>query len=912
MSIAAETPTVKRLIDEGVKLLFDSKPDVALVKFNQVLLISPNHAEAYFRIGQAYIISKQMKLAFDSIRKSISLDPTNTRYSLYIGGLYEKQRNLDAAEKEYQRILETGTRGKDIQEIEKRLALITGQKLASNNELNAALLIFNGLLLEYPDDGNVLYNIGNAYMGLNRVVEAETTFRKLHELNKINEIVNLNLSLIYNRTNRPQLAMEHLKKIIELGKKDQMNKNATIEYFIIDGRMKLAKKDWNGALQSFQKVINLDPKRTEAFFNISIANLQLGNTLMAERGFLSVLNVTPNDFSTRLNLGQMYFDIGQIEKAKTQLEYVVENDKSGRYAQQAKIRLNAIHTFIADKALQSGNVEESLIEYQKALEFFSSNVKASFNRGMIFIRQKKFAEARVEFEAVVRNDPKNLRGRINLGNIYEQLGLLTKAAEQYEIIMDIDKDDKTQEGRFARSKWKITKARGLWADKKLSEAEAVFEDITKENPNNFQAFAFLGILQSSKGKLREAAKSYQRVLNLRPANYAVKVLLGKVYEQLRLDSLAANEYRSVIFSGGAIPQVAEAEARLAAVESRLSGFSNTLSYQFNYDSNLNANDQDPISEVRSDLALSFIYALKAKDDLSFNINWSPTYSAFHFNQNDYFRSVIGSSVNYGPPEKNWNLIFSRQDQDRLVSEEKLSDLTSLSFGQSRKLFLSPILNLTPEGFEGEKIASLVSANLSFRYIQSFGNIKINSLTTSFSLSLNQTLRWGLQTNLSYVLSVYRNLKFFESIDERATDIRVNEDGSEDVVSVEKIVLYNSDDYENNSHTGRISVLKVLSPGLVASLGLIGTFTGYTNVDTGSEAVNKTEKRLNFSVVLMPSISYSFFKDLRFVVSGNLQKNFSSLGTGLSLDSETTIASFQSTSLGSYQRYSIEGGFVMNF
>ena len=910
----ADTPTIKKLVDDGIELLLKKKSSAALLKFEKVLLLSPDHPEAYFRIGQTHIQNKKLELGISFIKKSIRQKPRDVRYSLYLSNIYERLGKVKEAQEEYQRIIDTGTRDPRIKEVEKLLALASGRSLAQKGELNAALLIFNGLTLEYPDDSQVLYNIGNAYMLLNRTEEAERTFTTLYLKNPKNATVNMSLATIYDRVRQPKRAMKHLKNIMDLGNKDTLTKAATVQYHIIDGREKLAIKDWEGALKSLQIVVNLDPKRTEAFFNISMANLQLGNTLMAERGFLSVLKVNPNDFSARLNLGQMYFDSGKTKEAKEQFQYIIDNDPTGRWGKQAKIRMNVLHTMVADKALKSGDVAESLVEYEKALDYFSANVKASFNRGMIFIRQKKFGEARVEFESVIRHSPKNLRGRINLANVYEQLNMLSKAAEQYEMIMQIDKN--SREGQFAAGKWKITKARGLWADKRLAEAEKIFAELTVEQPNNFQAFAFLGILQASKGKLREAAISYHKVLDLRPTNYAVKILLGKVYEQLGMDSLAANEYRGIIFAGGTIPQVPEAEARLAAVESRLSGFSNSLSYQFVYDNNLNLNDQNPTEEIRSDLALSFIYALKTRDDLSFRINWSPTYSAYHLNQTDYFRSVLQSSVIYGTPDKNWNSSITRQDQDSLVNDERLSEATSFSMGRGMKVFAKPLLNLTPVGFDGEKIATSINMNSSLRYIKTSSATPIESLTASLALSMSQALRWGVTANLSYALTLHRNLnKKIVATPTGAIQVEVDDVTGLETEVVSELITYNPWDYEFNSHSGNINLSKVLAPGLFGSILFSGVLSGYSNVDSGAINRDENAKRINFTANISPSLSFSFFKDLRFVVKATLQKNISSLPVGISakrLDDEEVIASFQSTSLGKYTRYSVEGGFVMNF
>ena len=503
--------------------------------------------------------------------------------------------------------------------------------------------------------------------------------------------------------------------------------------------------------------------------------------------------------------------------------------------------------------------------------------------------------------------------RANLGRIYERLTLFSKAAEQYEIVMQ--SEPKTKAGRFSASKWKITKGRGLWVEKRLAESEQIFREVTVEQPNNSQAFAFLGILQSSRGKLREAAISYQHVLDLQPTNYAIKVLLGKVYEQLGLDSLAANEYRSIIFAGGRIPQVPEAERRLAGVEARLSGFSNSISYNFNYDSNLNLNDAFPIEEVRSNLALSFNYAMKTRDDLSFTLSWSPTYSSYHFNQTDYLISVLQSYIRFGAPDDSWNLGFTRQDQDSLVNSTSLNKSTAMSIGKSKKIFTPAIFDLAPKGFDGENVATTLRVNGGLRHISALTGGRLKSIMATFSSSLSQQLRWGIMANAGYTLSIYRNLKFVETFGGRS---RTQVDGVSglETIEVSRTLVYSSDDYEYNSHAGNVSLRRTIAPGFVGNLRGIATFTGYSNVDSGAHADGNDKKRLGLGLSLTPSVTYMFYKDIRFVLSGTVQKNISNLPVGLSIGqtdaASEAIASFQSTSLGDYSRFSADVSFIMNF
>ncbi len=902
---------LQRIIDEGIAQIRNKQFDAAFATFEEALLVDPDNAEANFRIGQLYLQRRQPGEGLRHILKSTKLDPDNAGYSLYLGRLYERQGELQKAFDEYKRLLATGSNHPKVKEIEKQQALLSGRMMVKNNELKAALLIFNGLLLDYPDDDEVLYNLGVAQLMAGDLEAAEKTFLRLAKLKPNTVSVHVNLASIYERTKRREEAIAHYEKIIALNKTPGSVKEATIKRDLLLARKQLDAGQFEAASALYDKVLSRDPKRVEALFNKALALLNLGDWRSAEQLFLQVIAIKPKDFLTRLNLGGLYLDTRRYDKAKEQFQFIIDNDASGVFSKQAKIRMNVVHMQIADNALKAGNVEESLRQYQKALDFYSGNIKASFNRGLLLVQQRKFEQARAEFENVVRLAPDNMGGRINLANIYEQLGMFDEAARQYEKIMELKPD--SPEAVTAKRRWRISKARALWADKRLSDAEQLLETIIREEPDNFEAYLYLGIIQSSKGKSRQAAKSFQTVLNVMPSNQAVRLSLAKVYEQLGMDNLAAQEYRIIIFSGAPPVVLDDARRRLNIVESRLSGFSKNLSYQMQYDNNLNLNDANPIGELRTDLAFNIVYGYKFRQDLLFNLSWSPTYSNYHLTQIDYLSSVFNTSLRSGTPEDNWLVQYGRQDQKSLITEQRVSESNSLNIGRSAKLFLPAFLGLAPKGFDSkEGVPTSLAGFVALRNITSFGAFPLDALSASLALNSSQTLRGGVSASLGYSLSVFRSLVNREVVQRQFVVDPISGQQSDTPVTT---LLYDSRDYEYNSYALNVTLAKTLAPGLRGSLGGVVSYSGYINVDSGARTRGEPVTRRNNLFSLNLGVTYEFFKDITLVARLSWARNRSNLPAGLIRgvdEAEQAIASLQSTSLGDYTRMTATLGFSMRF
>ncbi len=907
----AANDALQRIIDEGTQQIRNKQFAAAFETFQEALLVDADNAEANFRIGLLYLQRREAGKGLEHILKSTRLDPENAGYSLYLGRLYERQGKLQKAVDEYKRLLATGSRHPRVREVEKQLSLLTGKMMLGNREFKAALLIFNGLLLDYPDDDEVLYNLGRAQLSSGDLQAAEKTFLKLRAIKPKAVSVYVNLAKIYERTRQVDQAIEQYRKIIELNKTPSSVREARIKRDLLLARKHMDAGEYRQAIELYDQVLQLDSKRTEALFNKALALLNLGDWRAAEKLFLAVIEINPMDFSTRLNLGGLYLDTRQYDKSKEQFQFIIDNDRSGRFAKQAKIRMNVVYMQIADNALQAGNIEESLRQYKKALDFYSGNVKASFNRGLLLVQQRKFVEARAAFENVVKLAPDNIGGRINLANVYEQLGQFDKAAEQYEAIMRLKPD--SEEANTARRRWRISKARALWADKRLSDAEQLLEKIVTEEPDNFEAYLYLGIIQSSKGKSRQAAKSFQTVLNVMPANQAVRLSLGKVYEQLGMDDLAAQEYRIIIFSGAPAAVLEEAKQRLDIVESRLSGFSKNLVYQAQYDNNLNLNDDNPIDEVRTDLAFNIVYGYKFKRDLSFNLSWSPTYSNYHLSQIDYLSSVFNTSLRSGTPDSNWLVQYGRQDQQSLINEQSVSESNSLNVGRSAKLFLPAFLGLAPEGFDRkEGVPTSLAGFVSLRNITSFGAFPLDALTGTLALNVSQTLRGGFSGSLGYSLSLFRSLSTKEVVQRQYVVDPLSGQQSDTPVTT---LLYDSRDYEYNSYALNMSLSKILAPGLSASLGGLISYSGYINPDSGARTRGQPAARRNTLYSINLGLTYQFVKDISLVSRISWARNRSNLPVGLIQgvdEAEQAIASFQSTSLGDYTRMTASLGFSMRF
>ncbi len=143
---------------------------------------------------------------------------------------------------------------------------------------------------------------------------------------------------------------------------------------------------------------------------------------------------------------------------------------------------------------------------------------------------KKALECYKNSVLVAPNDPKN---HFNLGNTFEELGLLDQAENSYNAAIDIMPNFSEAHCNLGIVKQRLSR---------LDEAELSFKTSLEFRPDYFEAYINLGLLLNRQKKFREAEFIFRDALDLQPSSLAViKYLAVTLFNQERFDE-AKSEY----------------------------------------------------------------------------------------------------------------------------------------------------------------------------------------------------------------------------------------------------------------------------------------------------------------------------------------------------------------------------------
>jgi tetratricopeptide (TPR) repeat protein len=184
-----------------------------------------------------------------------------------------------------------------------------------------------------------------------------------------------------------------------------------------------------------------------------------------------------------------------------------------------------------------------------------------------YVQQGKLQNAITEYEKIIKADPKDLTVLNTIGDLYARVGQVEQAIDYFKRVGD----------RYSTEGFTV-------------KAIAMYKKLTKLSPSAYDSVQRLAELYTQQGlysdarqqylivadqhmrksELQDAARIFQRVLELDPENTAMQNKLADLYERTGNKEEARNMFfRSAdsLYARGALPQADEALAHVLALDS---------------------------------------------------------------------------------------------------------------------------------------------------------------------------------------------------------------------------------------------------------------------------------------------------------------------------------------------------------
>jgi tetratricopeptide (TPR) repeat protein len=163
------------------------------------------------------------------------------------------------------------------------------------------------------------------------------------------------------------------------------------------------KGQFNKAIKTFRRALEIDPNYTDASVGLSIILNDLG----------------------RYEEGQKVFETAQAELKK----------KSGKQDPYIEERIATKHEELGDLYFQTQRYPDSLEQFLKAMQFSNRKAELKMRIADVYVHLNDSNKAINELKGLIREYPQFNQARIKLGLIYYNLNKIAEATEQWENIL---------------------------------------------------------------------------------------------------------------------------------------------------------------------------------------------------------------------------------------------------------------------------------------------------------------------------------------------------------------------------------------------------------------------------------------------------------------------------------------------
>ncbi|MBT3367019.1 MAG: tetratricopeptide repeat protein [Nitrospina sp.] len=262
----------------------------ALHELNEATRLKGDYGEAYREKGIALFYLKHYPDSEKALLKSFKLNPTQPDIATDLGSIYLKNGNMKNALR-YLKVAQT--RNNNMHIVFNNLG-VASEKAGKDKQ---ALKFWKQALEKNPGLPETHVNMGVVYEKMGQKKKAIAVYQKALELDKTNAMAHYNLGVIYAKEKDYPKAIDEWETALKFDRKDESILNSlawgyeklgkrkkalaklkqSIKLSPYDskthfssGRIKYDLEDFDEAIESFKKAVQLDPSFGEAYYRLGL------------------------------------------------------------------------------------------------------------------------------------------------------------------------------------------------------------------------------------------------------------------------------------------------------------------------------------------------------------------------------------------------------------------------------------------------------------------------------------------------------------------------------------------------------------------------------------------------------------------------------------------------------------------
>ncbi len=255
---------------------------------------------------------------------------------------------------------------------------------------------------------------------------------------------------------------------------------------------------WEEALKSYEKALSQDPDSPFLLVHAATVLQQLKRGEEAIQHMERARKYQQTNVGLLKRIANFYLAEGDKKKTAEVYEEII--------TQQPHEIKN--HLILARFFLRNGELSRAQTAAERAIQAAPADPLGPYFLAKIFMEQKETVKGIEQYQKAMTLDPPHLQTHLELGTLYEQFGLLEKAEQLYQIVID--------DARLRPTEALLRLSRMMAQRKAFAEALRLLDLLEKRHPNDAEVWRRRAQLLALQGKFSEAIEAFQTVWKQQP------------------------------------------------------------------------------------------------------------------------------------------------------------------------------------------------------------------------------------------------------------------------------------------------------------------------------------------------------------------------------------------------------------
>jgi tetratricopeptide (TPR) repeat protein len=262
---------------------------------------------------------------------------------------------------------------------------------------------------------------------------------------------------------------------------------------VAEGAKALDAKQYDRAVELFEKALAADPKDINAHFDLAVTLSQMEKDDQAIPHYKAVLELNPDIYEAKIN---MALSLIRAKRAGESIPYL-QSAVAQRPAEFDPVLQ------LADALVSVDRFAEAQAAYEKALTLQPDSAAAESGLGHSLARQGQFKAAETHFRKAAKMDDSYKADLLELAAMYEKANQTAEALALYREFPD------DPSARIAR-------AQAFVKEKQMDKAAAEIAPVVAAQPKDYDLRMFYARLLRDQRKFNDAAPQFLTATKLKP------------------------------------------------------------------------------------------------------------------------------------------------------------------------------------------------------------------------------------------------------------------------------------------------------------------------------------------------------------------------------------------------------------